>query len=279
MTITAPATLAPERQLPKGHYAITDLLRSEWTKLLSVRSTMWTLGLTIFIGLGVSAIATIETRSHWLSQPPQSHVGFDPTSLSLTGVFIAQLIIGVLGVMVMSAEYGTGSIRATFSAAPRRPLVLTAKVAVFGFVALMVSMATAFLSFFVGQALLSAPAVHATLSTPGALREVAGTGIFLFLIGLFALSLATIIRHTAGAISTFVGVLLVLPTVLRALPSSLFNAIDPYMPSRIGVTLLSLHPNQTGETAFSPWVGLLVLGGYTVVLLIIGGVMMVRRDA
>lgn len=279
MTTTSPATLVREKQLPRGHYTLSDLLRSEWTKLISVRSTMWTLGLTIVIGLGVSAIAAAETRSHWLSQPPQSHVGFDPTSLSLTGVFIAQLIIGVLGVMVMSAEYSTGSIRATFSAAPRRPLVLVAKTAVFGLVALVVSMATAFLSFFVGQALLSAPAVHATLSTPGALREVAGTGIFLFLIGLFALALATIIRHTAGAISTFVAILLVLPSLLRALPSSMFNAIDPYMPSRIGVTLLTLNPSHTGENAFSPWIGLLVLGGYTVALLVIGGVLMVRRDA
>jgi ABC-type transport system involved in multi-copper enzyme maturation permease subunit len=240
---------------------------------------MWTLGLTIVIGLGVSAIATAETRSHWLSSPPQSHVGFDPTSTSLAGVFVAQLIIGVLGVMVMSAEYGTGTIRATFSAAPRRPLVLVAKALVFGTVALVVSMVTSFLSFFLGQALLAAPAVHATLATPGALREVAGTGIFLCLIGLFALGLATIIRHTAGAISTFVAILLVLPNVLRALPNSIYQDVSPYLPSRIGSTMLSIDPHSLSQHVFSPWIGLLVMGGYTVALLIFGGVLMVRRDA
>jgi len=274
MTTTSPAWIGPHKQLPPGRYSIVDQMRSEWTKLVSVRSTIWTLGLTIVIGIGVSAIAAAETRSHWNST---QHFGFDPISLSLTGVFIAQLIIGVLGVMVMSAEYGTGTIRATLSATPRRPGVLVAKASVFGFVALVVSMLTAFLSFFVGQALLTSPAVNATLSSPDALREVLGTGIFLFLIGLFALGIATVIRHTAGAISTFVGVLLVLPTVLEALPNSIHNDIVKFLPSRIGIEVLS----RGGQPSyvFSPWVGLAVMAGYTAVLLIIGGIQMNKRDA
>jgi ABC-2 type transport system permease protein len=271
---TSPTGLGPHKQLPPGRYSIVDQMRSEWTKLVSVRSTIWTLGLTIVIGVGVSAIATAETRSHWNST---SHFGFDPTSLSLTGVFVAQLIIGVLGVLVMSAEYGTGTIRATLSATPRRPGVLVAKASVFGFVALVVSMATAFLSFFVGQALLTSPAVHATLSSPDALREIVGTGIFLFLIGLFALAIATLIRHTAGAISTFVGVLLVLPTVLQALPNSIHNDIVRFLPSRIGIQVLSR--GHQPPFVFSPWVGLAVMAGYTAVLLIIAGAQMTRRDA
>jgi len=274
---TNSTVLIREKRIPAGRYSLTDLMRSEWTKLLSVRSTMWTLGLTVFVGLGVSAIASYETRTHWLSQP-QSHVGFDPTSLSLAGVYVAQLIIGVLGVMVMSGEYGTGTIRATFSASPRRPLVLVAKGIVFGVVTLVVAMVTSFLSFFLGQGLLSSPAVHATLSTPGALREIVGTGLFLGLIGLFALGLATVIRHTAGAISTFVGILLVLPNVLRALPNSIYEDVSKFLPSRIGANILSIGPGQQGN-GFSPWVGLLIMAIYTAVLLIISAVVMVRRDA
>ncbi len=273
-TMTSPTGLGPHKQLPPGRYSILDQMRSEWTKLVSVRSTIWTLGLTIVIGIGVSALAAAETRSHWDTNP---HFGFDPTSLSLTGVFVAQLIIGVLGVLVMSAEYGTGTIRATLSATPRRPGVLVAKASVFGIVALVVSMVTAFLSFFVGQALLSAPAIHATLSTPGALREVLGTGIFLFLIGLFALAIATLIRHTAGAISTFVGIVLVLPTVLQALPNSIHNDIERFLPSRIGIQVLSHGPQPS--FVFSPWVGLAVMAGYTLVLLAIAGAQMSKRDA
>jgi len=273
-TMTSPTGLGPHKQLPPGRYSLVDQMRSEWTKLVSVRSTIWTLALTIVIGIGVSALAAAETRSHWNTTP---HFGFDPTSLSLTGVFVAQLIIGVLGVLVMSAEYGTGTIRATLSATPRRPGVLVAKASVFGIVALVVSMVTAFLSFFVGQALLSAPAVHATLSTPGALREILGTGIFLFLVGLFALAIATLIRHTAGAISTFVGILLVLPTVLQALPNSIHNDIERFLPSRIGIEVLS-HGHQP-PFVFTPWVGLAVMAGYTAVLLVIAGVKMSKRDA
>jgi ABC-type transport system involved in multi-copper enzyme maturation permease subunit len=274
MTTISP-TLARNKPLPKGRYSMGDLVRSEWTKLTSVRSTKWTLGLTIVIGLAVSAIAAAETTSHWNS-PGSTHFGFDPTGLSLTGVFIAQLIIGVLGVMVMSAEYTTGTIRATFSAAPRRTEVLISKTIVFGAVALVVAMATSFLSFFLGQALLTSPAIHATLSTPNALRQVVGTGLYLAVIGLFAMALATIIRHTAGSISAFVGILLVLPTVLQALPNSMYNAAIKFMPARIGNSLVS---SSGGHNAFSPWVGLLVMLAYTVALLIIGGVLMQRRDA
>jgi hypothetical protein len=140
---------------------MVDLIRSEWTKLRTVRSTMWTLGATIVVGIGISALATAEVRAHLATTGP-----IDPTRLSLTGTFFCQLVIGVLGVLVVSGEYGTGTIRATFAAAPRRPPVLFAKVLVFGTVVLVISEVVSFLSFLLGQALLTSPAPHASLSTP-----------------------------------------------------------------------------------------------------------------
>jgi len=208
---------------------------------------------------------------------PGAQQGFDPTSTSLTALLFCQLAIGVLGVLVMSAEYGTGTIRATFSAAPRRPLVLLAKAVVFGAMALVVAEIVAFISFLVGQALLTAPATHASLSTPGALRAVVGTGLYLGVIGLFALGLATIIRHTAGALSAFVGILLVLPIIVQALPNALQADIQRFLPLRIGGTMMSV--NSRGAHAFSPWIGFFVLCGYAVAVLVIGGVLLVRRDA
>jgi ABC-type transport system involved in multi-copper enzyme maturation permease subunit len=207
----------------------------------------------------------------------RARMSFDPTSTSLTALLFCQLAIGVLGVLVMSAEYGTGTIRATFSAAPRRPLVLGAKAAVFGVVSLVVAEIVAFISFFVGQALLTAPATHATLSTPGALRAVVGTGLYLCVIGLFALGLATIIRHTAGAISAFVGILLVVPIIVQALPDSIQFDIRRFLPLKIGGDIMSTGGN--GPHAFSPWIGLLVLCVYAVAALIVGGILLVRRDA
>lgn len=252
------------------------LIASEWTKLRTVRSTMWTLGLTVALGIGLSALATAETRAHWATMGPIDKLTFDPAQTSLIGVAFGQLIIGILGILVISAEYGTGTIRATLSAAPKRPKVLLAKVAVFGAVALVVSEVVAFLSFFVGQALLTAPATHATLATPQALRQVVGSGLYLCVIGLFALGLATIIRHTAGAITAFVAVLLVLPIIVHALPNSLTHDLIRFMPANIGNAISAAQP---GFSAFSPWVGFAVLCCYAVAALVIGGVLLVRRDA
>jgi ABC-type transport system involved in multi-copper enzyme maturation permease subunit len=238
---------------------------------------MWTLGITVVVGIGISALATAETRAHWATMSLGDRMSFDPTSTSLTALLFCQLAIGVLGVLVMSAEYGTGTIRATFSVAPKRPLVLLAKMAVFGAVALVVAEIVAFLSFLVGQALLSAPATHASLSTPGALRAVVGTGLYLAVIGLFALGLATIIRHTAGAISAFVGLLLVLPIIVQALPNSLQEDIRRFLPLRIGTVMMSV--NNGDAHSFSPWTGFLVLCVYALVVLVIGGIILVRRDA
>lgn len=278
MTITTAshAEAARSASHPRGHYALVDLMRSELTKLRTVRSTMWTLGVTIVVGVGVSALATGEARAHWASMAPPTRLTFDPVQTSLIPLFFCQLALGVLGVLVMSAEYGTGTARATFAAAPRRAQVLLAKTAVFGAVALVVSELAALLSFFVGQAMLTTPARHATLATPGALRAVVGTGLYLCVISLFALGLGTILRHTAGGITAFVGVVLVIPLVIQALPSSIQNDVTRFLPSRIGEVIMT--PVKSSPHAFSAWPGFLVLCGYAVAALVVGGALLVRRD-
>jgi ABC-type transport system involved in multi-copper enzyme maturation permease subunit len=178
----------------------------------------------------------------------------------------------------MSGEYSTGTIRAPFAAAPRRPLVLVAKVLVFGVTVLVISEVFTFASFLLGQALLTSPAPHASLSTPGALTAVLGTGLYLSVIGLFGLALATLIRHTAGAISAFVSLLLVLPLIQEGLPTFIQNAINRYMPAVIGDRIVNAT-NHGARFTFSPWVGFGILCGYTLALFLIGGVLLVRRDA
>ncbi len=259
-----------------GHYKFSGLLGSEWTKLRTVRSTMWTIGLTIFIGILISALATAATRANWFTTTAANRAGFDPIARTLIGVFFGTFIIGVLGVLVITAEYSTGTIHAVLCAAPRRLRVLAAKTVVFGAVALVVSEITSFASFFLGQAFLTAPVPHATIASPGALRAVAGSGLYLCAIGLFALGLATIIRHTAGAISAFAGILLLIPVLGAALPTSLDNDLTRFMPLRIGEEMVSGPPLAN---SFSPWTGLLVLCIYAAVLLAIGAVVLVKRDA
>jgi hypothetical protein len=276
-------------------------MAAEWTKLWSVRSTTWTLVATVVAVIGLCAISTGTVSA--------TDIIDDPTRRSLIGIFLGQLIFGVLGVLVMSAEYGTGTIRATLAAVPRRPVVLTAKVLVFGAVAVVVSEVLAFAAFAVGQALLSARHAvgssafaaqraqqlgvkiphdvkgllatgSASLGQPGVLRAVIGGGLYLAVLGLLALGLATIIRHTAGAISAFVGVVLVLPLIVQALPTSISDAVARYLPANIGLVMFSTNglPDRVGP-AFSPWTGFAILVLYTVVILGFGCWVLVRRDA
>ncbi|HVC25182.1 MAG TPA: hypothetical protein VND23_05445 [Acidimicrobiales bacterium] len=262
--------------VPPGRYPLRGLVASEWTKFRTVRSTLWTLAATVTLGVGLGAIATATTAARWSQASFVERLTFDPTRTSLTGLLFAQLAVGILGVLVVSAEYGTGTIRATLAAAPRRPLVLAAKVAVYGAVVLVVGEAVAFGAFLLGQSLLSPKAPTAALGDPGVLRAVAGGGLYLLVLGLLALGIATIVRHTAGAISAFVAALLVLPLIVAALPSSIGDAVGRYLPANIGVVLLSVAPQAH---AFSPWAGLGVLAGYATAALVIGGALLVRRDA
>jgi len=272
-----PAHLAPGGRRPaSGHYGLGGVLASEWIKMRTVRSTMWTIGVTVVLGIGLGAVATATTAARWDRMSLISRLTFDPTRTSLTGILLAQLAVGILGVLVMSAEYGTGTIRATFSAVPHRTLVLAGKAIVFGAVALVVGEAVSFVAFFLGQSLLGAPAIHTTIGAPDVARAVVGAGLYLTVLGLLALGLASIIRHTAGAISAFVGVLLILPLIVTALPSSIGGPIGRYLPANIGVVLVSTRP-QSGS--FAPWVGFGVLCGYAAAALVIGAILLNRRDA
>jgi ABC-2 type transport system permease protein len=267
--------------VPPGHYGLVRALRSEWTKLRTVRSTVWSLAVTIVLVIGIGILASAAVASHWRSGHVEDRAFFDPTSVSLTGYFVGQLALGVLGVLTVSAEYGTGSIRSTFAAIPHRPLVLAAKTLVFGAVALVVAEVVSFSAFFIGQALLSGSAPTASLSQPDVLRAVAGGGLYLTVLGLFALGLASVIRHTAAAITTFVGVLLILPLVIAAFPASIGHPIGKYLPLIIGNAMTATTPRGAHVDflpSFAPWTGFALLCAYTAVALVAGAAIMVRRD-
>jgi len=278
---TRPAPILRSEPVPTGHYRLSGLLRSEWTKLTSVRSTVWSLLATIVLTIGIGVLATATVAAHWQHLGLAFRLTFDPVRQSLTGLLFGQLSLGVLGVLVVSAEYGTGTIRATFAASPRRLEVLLAKVIVFGAVALVISELLMFATFFIGQLILTGYAPHASLGQPGVLRAVVGGGLYLTCLAMLAMGLASIIRHTAGAISAFVAILLIVPLILQALPTSIVNAVGKYVPANIGATVTSTSgvASFEGHNAFPPWAGLGLLAGYAAVALVIGGWLLVRRDA
>lgn len=265
-----------------GHYTLLGVVRSEWTKLRSVRSTVWTLAITVVGVVGIGALSTYVTAQNWDHAGFADRVAFDPTARSLAGLFLGQIALGVLGVLVMSAEHTTGTIRATLAAAPRRWMVLVGKVVVYGAVAVVTGEVITFAAFELGQRLLEGTTPYATLSQPGVLSAVLGAGLILAVLGLFALGLATIIRHTAGAIAAFVGLLLVLPLVIQAFPASVSRALDRYMPLIIAEHMASTRLSAAdfgGGPLFGPWAGFGLLCLYTVVTLAVGCYLLERRDA
>ena len=267
----------PDAGRRDGRYGFGGILGSEWTKLTTVRSTVWTLLATAVVGIGLGAVVTSAQAARWASRSPVARAAFDPTRSSLAGLLFAQLAIGVLGVLVVSAEYSTGTIRATFSAVPRRPLVLVAKACVFGVVTLIVGEIVSFSAFLIGQGILSGKTPTAVLSDASVLRAVSGGGLYLLALGLLALGLASIIRVTAAAISTFVGILFILPIIADVLPSSFTSDVSRFLPATIGTVMMSGHYH--GTDPFGPWTGFALLCAYAALALLVGGALLVRRDA
>jgi hypothetical protein len=240
------------------------VLRSEWTKFRSLRSTVWTLltALVLMIGIGALFSAVNASQYHTFSAAQQA--SFDPVSTSLTGTAFAVIAFGVLGVLMTSGEYGTGMIRSSFTVVPRRLPVLWAKLGVFAGVVLTVSMAASFAAFWIGQALLSSHHLGVSLSAPGALRSVVGAALYITVAGLIGVALGALLRSTAAGIATFAGVFFVLPPLAGLLPSSIRDHLVQYLPSNAGSALWG--GVQDAGNALSPWTGFAVLCGYAVVL-------------
>jgi len=251
------------------------VLRSEWTKLYSLRSTRWALLATTVLTIGFGIIACAVVVSRWSTLSPSERATFDPLNHSLLGVRFGVLAIGVLGVLLITGEYATGMIRATMTAVPKRLPVLWGKAAVYAVVALLITLPTAFIAFFAGQAILSGQHIQIAFSHPGVPGAVIGAAGFLTLVGLFAMGLGAILRSTAAGIATFAGVMYVVPPLIGILPSSVANSIDPYLPSNAGQAMMEIghHANT-----LSPGAGLAVFAGYVAVVIAAAAVLLVKRD-
>jgi ABC-2 type transport system permease protein len=255
---------------------LPDVLGSEWTKLRTVRSTYWTLLAAAVAMIGLSVIVCSVYVAQYASLSVKDKATFDPITSSLAGGFLAQLAIAVLGVLVVTSEYSSGMIRATFAAVPQRLTVLAAKATVFASVTFVVSTVACLIAFFVGQAILSTKSIGVGLGAPGALRIVIGSGLYLAVLGLLALGLGTIIRRTAGAIASVFGLIFVLPSLALLLPSSM-DGIQKFLPSNAGQALVG--GGSRSSTDLSPWVGFGVFCLYAVAALVIAGATLRRRDA
>jgi ABC-2 type transport system permease protein len=288
-----------------GRAGLRGVLASEFTKLRSVRSTYWTIAALMVVSLGIAAIAGAAAASD-LNHNPGDKAAFDATQASLIGFFeFGQLIVAVLGALTITSEYSTGMIRTSLTAMPRRGAVYAGKLIVFTAVVLVVSLVTSFLSFLLGQALLSGSGVSASLThsvtvpavadvtsagtrfigtitiSPGTvLTAIVGSALFVTAVGLIAFGLGAIIRHTAGSISSVIGLMFVVPIIVQVLPSNWRDDIMRFFPDAAG-RVLSVTVGQNGgvQHLWSTWPQFGVTVFYAAVLLAIGAYLFRKRDA
>ena len=263
-----------------GHVTQTRVALSEWTKFRTVRSTVYTFAVGIGATIAFAIIPAVINAARWSTMTLQDKLTFNPLETTLIGVNVAQLAIGVLGVLMFTGEYSTGMIRATFTAVPKRLPVLWAKVGVFGTLTLIVSVPATLIAFFSAQSILAGHTlfgrdISLSLSDPGVARVVVGSALYLTLAGLFGLGLGAIVRNTAGGIGAFAAILFVIPPVLTLLPSSWDDAISPYLPSNAGQAVMQFGaPNHT----LGPWAGLALFTAYTAGTIAAAAVLLWRRD-
>jgi len=284
---------------PAGRASFLGTVRSEFTKIRSVRSTYWTLLALVVACIGIGALfswgQTQRLRSfksgarldgQKVGPGAAAHIAAQihssAASISLFGLLIGQLIIIVLGALAITSEYSTGMIRTSLSVMPRRGTLFAAKGLVFGLVALVTGIVTSFLAFFAGQAILSSQHVSTTLGNPGVLRTVIGGGLFLAVCGLLSFGIGAMLRHTAGVIAAGIGlmfVLWILSQFLPSPPSGWFGQadIDKWIPFNAGSSIWENQAN--GLHPFSPWIGFAVFCAYAVAAIVGGLVIFLRRDA
>ena len=302
--------IAPSLQLTAlppatGRAGLAGTIRSEFTKLRSVRSTYWTIAAMVIVSVGFAAIAGFAIANN-LHSNPANKAGMDATQASLGGFFeLGQLIIAVLGALTITSEYSTGMIRTSLTAMPRRGTVYAAKLVVFTTVALVISLITSFIAFFVGQAAMSGSGVSASLLhsitipanafqngpsnnvtfsgtiviSPGTvLTAIIGTALFVTAAALIAFGLGAIIRHSAGAITSAIGLLFVLPIIVQLLPDTWRWDIIRFFPDSAG-RVLSVTVGQHNPHLWSAWPQFGVTLIYAAVLLGVGAYLFRKRDA
>ena len=251
------------------------VIRSEWTKLRSVRSTRWSLLAAGLFVLVIGIVVCIVFEARWPHLSPQDRAHFKPLRANLVGVNLAQLAFGVLGVMTITGEYSTGMIRSTLSAVPTRLPVLWSKAFVFAVVAFVVSLPAVFIVFFAGQAILAGQHINIALSHAGVARALIGAALYMTVFGLFGLGIGAITRSTPGGISALVAIMFVIPPLVDILPSNITNVVDKFLPSNAGGAVWTITPDPH---TLSPWVGFAVFCAWTALSLVLAAILLRARD-
>jgi ABC-type transport system involved in multi-copper enzyme maturation permease subunit len=253
-----------------------SVVHAEWVKFRSLRSVLWTSAAVLALMAGIGALFSLGQARALVTQADADRAAFDPTAASLSGVLLAQIAVGVLGVLVVTSEFASGSIRTSLAAVPVRGRLLAAKAATVTGVALVIGWAGGLAAFLLGQVIIDgqgAPA--ASLADGGVPRAILGAGLYLAVTALFGLAVGAMIRSTAGALTTVIVVMLAVPIFSAALPEDIAGWIAKWWPSVAGLRVMS---TVADPATLGPWAGLGVLSAFALVVLAASFAAFERRD-
>lgn len=255
--------------------AAPQVLLSEWTKIRSVASTVWTLGLAFVVTVGLGVLISIVVNNDFDNMSREDKLTFDPTYTSFAGTSLGQLAMIVFGVLVVSNEYSTGMIRTSIAAVPRRGVFFACKVAVATVLTFLVAIVTSFVSFFVGQAILGDH--NASISDPGVLRAVIGSALYMTLIAMFSMGVASLLRSPMLSLGILMPFFFLISNILGNVSAT--KKIGQYLPDQAGTKIMQVVQPANDDAPYGPWGGLAIMIVWVAVALLLGYVLLRKRDA
>ncbi len=276
MTAVASAPVRGEVR-PARPAGFAQVLRSEWTKMLTLRSTWVTLAIAVLLGVG-GGVGISAAAAHAYRQGHIAPGGWKPVQVSSISLFFVQWAVAVLGATVVTGEYGSGMIRTSLAAVPRRGRFLVAKAVVLTAVVLVSGEAISFGAFLAGQAMFGSGVPHAALGQGGVLRSVVGAGLYLTAVGLLSTGLGFLVRSTAAAMAVIVGLLFVFPLIFGAIPVSWLKQVDKWWPTQAGQQIYT-QIGRHGSDVLGPWAGFGIFCAFVAAVLVAGYLVLRSRNA
>ncbi|CCK27400.1 ABC transporter integral membrane protein [Streptomyces davaonensis JCM 4913] len=255
--------------------ATSQVIRSEWTKIRSVASTVWTLSLAVVVTVALGMLIALLSKNEFDNMDREDQLSFDPTFISFAGMSLGQLAMIVFGVLVVSNEYSTGMIRTSLAAVPQRGSFLFSKIAVAAGLSLLVGLFTSFVTFFLGQSMLGEH--KASIGDEGVLRAVIGGGLYMTLIAVFSMGVAAMLRSPMLSLGILMPFFFLVSNILGNVPAT--KKIGRYLPDQAGSKIMQVVTPVDNDTPYGPWGGLGIMVLWVIAALAGGFVLLKKRDA